>query len=332
MSFRVPIEAGHILMFARAIGDANPVFVDAETARAAGFPDLVAPPTFVEAGAHFDPDSIVRPHDGELWFGSAANASGDPDHAAREPGSTFHAETHFHYHRPYLVAGDVLTATERAGKTWSKTGRRGGELGFRDWYVDYTDAAGMPAVTARTVAVTTAGKVPPAEGRVGHADDGPVFAGVADSTPVADPPRAGDLTAGATRVGVVLRNLTRSRIVQYAGASGDFSPQHTDEYYNVHAAGYPTVFAHGMLSMAAAGRLLTDWLGVGSLRYFGGRFLGQVWPGDSLVARATVRESRPESVAVAGEVVLDFEVVDQHLEPVIRGSAVAELPDRPSAC
>jgi peroxisomal enoyl-CoA hydratase 2 len=326
MTFRVPVETGHILTFARAIGDDNPAFVDADAARSAGFPDVVAPPTFVEAGAHFDPHSIVRPLDGEPWFGSAAEPSGDPQHARREPGSTFHAETHFDYYRPYIVAGDVLTATERPGRNWSKVGRRGGTLGFKDWSVDYTDAAGNLAVTARTVAVTTTEKVPPPAGRVGQVDHHPAFDGLPDSGRLTEPPRASALTIGAVHEAVVLRGLTRTRIVQYAGASGDFSPQHTDEYYNVHSAGYPTVFAHGMLSMAGAGRLLTDWLGVGSLRYFGARFLGQVWPGDSLLARATVRDIDEAAPANAGRIELDVEVLDQYLTPVIRGSAVVELP------
>ncbi len=326
MSFRVPIEAGHILAFARAIGDTNPVFVDGDDARADGFPDVVAPPTFVEAGAHFDPRSIVRPRDGEPWFGSAAGPSGDPGYVERESGSTFHAETHFEYHRPYLVAGDVLLATERPGKSWSKAGRRGGELGFKDWFVDYTDGTGNLAVTARTVAVTTAEKVPPLPGRVGGVGDGAAFGGIPDSVRVAEPPCASELKAGARREAVVLRDLTRTRIVQYAGASGDFSPQHTDEYYNVHAAGYPTVFAHGMLSMAAAGRLLTDWFGVGSLRSFGARFLGQVWPGDSLLARATVRGVSADGSGSVGRIELDVELLDQHLTAVIRGTALVERP------
>ena len=56
-----PVEAGHILTFARAIGDDNPVYRDEEAAVAAGLGGIIAPPTFVVAGAHFDPDYPLRP-------------------------------------------------------------------------------------------------------------------------------------------------------------------------------------------------------------------------------------------------------------------------------
>lgn len=87
---------------------------------------------------------------------------------------------------------------------------------------------------------------------------------------------------------VVVENLTRSQIVQYAGASGDFNPLHTDEIYAVKVAGFPSVFAHGMLTMAMTGKALTSLFGVGNIRGFGGRFKTQVWPGDTLVARICV--------------------------------------------
>src|SRR5690606_22630866 len=67
------------------------------------------------------------------------------------------------------------------------------------------------------------------------------------------------VTRGETRELVLVRGLTRTQIGQYAGASGDFNPVHTDERFAVEAAGYPSVFAHGMLTMGMAARVLTDW-------------------------------------------------------------------------
>lgn len=89
---------------------------------------------------------------------------------------------------------------------------------------------------------------------------------------------------------VVVEDLRRTQIVQYAGASGDFNPLHTDERYAVEVAGYPSVFAHGMLTMGMVGRVVTDRWGVERVAELGGRFRAQVWPGDTVRARATVVE------------------------------------------
>ena len=83
-------------------------------------------------------------------------------------------------------------------------------------------------------------------------------------------------------------DLTRTQIVQYAGASGDYNPLHTDDKFTREIAGYPGVFAHGMLTMGMTGRVLTDWFGAEGLLSYGVRFVKQVWPGDALTATATV--------------------------------------------
>ena len=70
-----------------------------------------------------------------------------------------------------------------------------------------------------------------------------------------------DISVGDSQSTVVFDNLTRTQIVMYAGASGDYNPLHTDEIFTTKVAGYPSVFAHGMLSMGATGRVLTDWFG-----------------------------------------------------------------------
>jgi acyl dehydratase len=133
--------------------------------------------------------------------------------------------------------------------------------------------------------------------------------------------RAADLAAGRTHEAVLVENLSRTQIVMYAGASGDFNPIHHDEIFATQVAGYPSVFAHGMLSMGLTGRLLTDWLGDGVLREFGVRFVRQVWPGDTLRGKATVTSVGPD-----GRVVLEIVTSNQRGEPVIAGDAVAMLP------
>src|SRR6202044_981920 len=94
--------------------------------------------------------------------------------------------------------------------------------------------------------------------------------------------KASALKVGDTHSERVVDNLTRTQIVQYAGASGDYNPLHTDEVFATEVAGYPSVFAHGMLTMGMTGRMLTDYVGDGRLIQFGGRFTSQVWPGDTL--------------------------------------------------
>jgi len=124
------------------------------------------------------------------------------------------------------------------------------------------------------------------------------------------------LRTGDMREVVVVKDLMRTQIVQYAGASGDFNPLHTDEVYARQAAGYPTVFAHGMLTMALTGRVVTDWFGPRQVRRLSARFKGQVWPGDTLSTTATI------AALDGAEVRLDLETRNQHGVTVLTGEAV----------
>jgi acyl dehydratase len=135
--------------------------------------------------------------------------------------------------------------------------------------------------------------------------------------------RASDLHVGDTHEAVIVDNLTRTQLVQYAGASGDYNPLHTDEVFATQVAGYPSVFAHGMLTMAMTGHMLTDWVGDGRLTKFGVRFVSQVWPGDTLTAAATVSDVRDE----AGEKLVDLTLVtrNQNGDQVLTGTATARV-------
>jgi acyl dehydratase len=135
--------------------------------------------------------------------------------------------------------------------------------------------------------------------------------------------KASELEVGATFEATLVEDLKRTQIVQYAGASGDYNPLHSDEVFATKVAGYPTVFAHGMLTMGMTGRLLTDTVGDGRLTSFGGRFTSQVWPGDSLVATATVEAVRQEG---DGSVVdLTVRTVNQDGVEVFSGRATARV-------
>ena len=153
---RFPVEAGHILLFARAIGDTNAAYQGAVS----GAEPVPAPPTFVQSSAQFDPDYFLRPQPGKKWFGSGRNATGLTRDGAEGGGGGggggggLHAEQHYTYHRP-LRAGDVLTATTVPGSTWEKQGRRGGKLVFSETVIEYRDPQGELVVTARGVGVRT---------------------------------------------------------------------------------------------------------------------------------------------------------------------------------
>jgi acyl dehydratase len=132
------------------------------------------------------------------------------------------------------------------------------------------------------------------------------------------------MKAGESREVVVVEDLKRTQIVQYAGASGDYNPLHTDEVFARETAGYPGVFAHGMLTMGMAGRVITDWIGVESLLSFGARFRAQVWPGDTLTVTATI-ESIDEDAAGGPVAHLSLRTVNQHGAAVLTGTATARL-------
>ena len=134
---------------------------------------------------------------------------------------------------------------------------------------------------------------------------------------------ASGLKVGDTRSEVVVDNLSRTQLVMYAGASGDYNPLHTDEIYATKMAGFPTVFAHGMLTMGLTGRLLTDWVGDGRLLSYGVRFEKQVWPGDTLTATATVESIEDDEDGK----VASFRLVTMNEggDRVLSGAATARL-------
>jgi acyl dehydratase len=148
-----PVEASHIMMFARAIGETNPVYLDAEAARTGETGGIIAPPTFVQAVAQFDPDYPLRPKPGKTWFGSGKTATGLTEKPA-SGGGGLHAEQHYEYHRP-VRPGDVLTPTTQPGRTWERESKRAGKLLFRERITEYRDQNGELVVTARGVSVTT---------------------------------------------------------------------------------------------------------------------------------------------------------------------------------
>lgn len=137
--------------------------------------------------------------------------------------------------------------------------------------------------------------------------------------------KASELKVGDTYEEEVVNNLSRTQIVQYAGASGDYNPLHTDEVFTTQVAGYPSVFAHGMLSMGMTGKMLTNYVGDGRLTNFGVRFTAQVWPGDTLTAKATITEIREADGNKYAD--MDVSTTNEEGVEVIKGQASARIDD-----
>jgi acyl dehydratase len=157
-NFTFSVEASHILMFARAIGDESPVYHDAETAKHSEPGGIIAPPTFTAASAQFNPEGS-RPRPGQKWFGSGKGPSGIDGKPPSAGG--LNAEQHFEYFRP-LRPGDVLTVETRPGTTWERHSKRAGKLMFSDRITDFRDQDGELVVSVRSVSVKTERPVDPA--------------------------------------------------------------------------------------------------------------------------------------------------------------------------
>jgi acyl dehydratase len=121
---------------------------------------------------------------------------------------------------------------------------------------------------------------------------------------MAKPIRFEDLAEGREIPSIEKAPITKVQLLQYAGASHDYNLLHTDDEF-ARKAGMPHgVIAHGMLSMAFAAQLLTDWVGLGRVRRVSVRFTAPTEPGDVVTAGGKVIKKFQE----AGENRLEFEI------------------------
>lgn len=119
--------------------------------------------------------------------------------------------------------------------------------------------------------------------------------------------------------------LTRTDLVAYAGASGDFNPMHHDEV-KAKAAGQPSVFGHGMFSMGLLGSAISDYVGVGNVRRFQVRFAKQTWPDEDLRTSVVVTAKRIEGDDHLVD--LDVKLANADGEEKVVGQATAVVPSR----
>lgn len=139
LPFRFPLERGKVAEFARAVFETDPVFFDAEAARAAGFAGIPVPMTYPIICRFFQqPGNDVERGLDMRW--------------------TLHGEQHFEYVRIPLV-GETLTGSVALGKRREKAGRRGGRLIFQEVITTFDDEAGERVLKMRQVLVQTDGPV-----------------------------------------------------------------------------------------------------------------------------------------------------------------------------
>jgi acyl dehydratase len=121
------VERGRVLQFADAIGEEDPIYRDADAARAAGFPEQVAPPTFPTVMQIMTSGQVVV--DQELGLNYAV---------------VVHGEQEYDWRRP-IVVGDVLKATPRIADIYAR-----GPNEFLVIEAEITDADGDVVCVARS--------------------------------------------------------------------------------------------------------------------------------------------------------------------------------------
>ena len=132
------------------------------------------------------------------------------------------------------------------------------------------------------------------------------------------------LTVGGELPELTVPPITRTTLALFAGASGDHNPIHIDLDF-ARDAGQEDVFAHGMLTMAYIGRLITNWVPQRQLRSFNLRFLGITHLADALTCTGTVIEKLEQG----GEQLVRVEVAscDQEGNRKAVGEALIALPE-----
>lgn len=131
-----------------------------------------------------------------------------------------------------------------------------------------------------------------------------------------------DIKAGDRIVHKVFPPITRHTLALYCGASGDHNPIHVDIDF-AQAAGFPDVFAHGMLVMAYLGQALTDAVPPSQLRSFATRFVAITQLGAQLTCEGTVTELFAEDGERRARLALTTR--DDRGEVKLEGSAIVAL-------
>jgi acyl dehydratase len=266
------VTAGDVRQFADAIGDAKPLYRDADAAHSVGYANIPTPPTFVtrfrvsfeEAGLDVKRMQVL------------------------------HGEQEYTYMRP-LYVGDTLAVRHRIANVRQVRGT-------------------MAIMTIEQLCDTETGeRIATGKSTVIVREGADVSGGSsATASKVARIPQG-------ISVPSLEKHVTQEQIDAYAEASGDHNPIHVNPEA-ARAVGLDGTIAHGMLSMAFLGQLLTDWLANSApkgswLARLKVRFQGMVRPGDTLTCQGVLRESAD------GKQSADVWIDNQRGERVITGDA-----------
>jgi acyl dehydratase len=139
---------------------------------------------------------------------------------------------------------------------------------------------------------------------------------------MANAPKFADIKVGDEIPKLVLPPISRHQLALYCGGSGDHNPIHVDIDF-ARKFGFKDVFAHGMLSMAFLGRLVTSWVPQKQVRGLGTRFTSITWVGDVITVSGKVTGKREAN----GEKLVDLEVkcTNQNGQDTLQGSATVAL-------
>ena len=139
---------------------------------------------------------------------------------------------------------------------------------------------------------------------------------------MATAPKFDQVKVGDEITPIVLPPISRHQLALYCGGSGDHNPIHVDIDF-AKKFGFKDDFAHGMLSMAFLGRIVTSWVPQKQVRGLGTRFTSITWVGDVITVSGKVTGKREAN----GEKLVDLEVkcTNQNGQSTLEGNATVAL-------
>ena len=119
--------------------------------------------------------------------------------------------------------------------------------------------------------------------------------------------------------------ITRTHIIKYGGAGGDFYPVHHDEEY-AKSVGLPSIFAMGMMQGGMLSRVVTDWATNGMVKRYKLRFAEIVWPNDTLIFKGRVKRKYVQKEEFLVDCILS--AINQNGKTALDGETTISFPSK----